>query len=133
MNNATLKSSTWDEDFLTFVNNTENILIKYFNKYIPEEKGVLKVNKRMVYRNGKEIQSVEFSIVYLINQGEWFDETLSFRIYTDEECDFYKLTTLHTYESKLFTKKDILEVAKYIFINLAQYKNDINSFLALTK
>lgn len=100
----------------TFINNTNdyiNTIINVLNIKIKED-GTLRECRKMTYRDGEELQSVTYTLVFLVNTEKIFKETIGFDIYINEETDFIKVTEQFTNDTKLFSKKDFIKTSDFV-------------------
>lgn len=100
--------------FDNYIKELEGELFININKEIPNEEGSIKVEKRMVYREKLEIESVNIRVVFLINKGQWFKQTVSFNVYSDVNTDFISVSEGFQVEKKLFRKNDFEKISNYI-------------------
>lgn len=104
------KPTRFDE----FINNFDKELVYNLIKELPNEEGKVTCSKRMVYREAIEIESAEFRVVFLINKGQWFKETVAFSIYSDSNIDFILVNKGFEKDKKLFKKNDIKAISDFI-------------------
>lgn len=119
----------------SFINNTNdymNSTINILNVSLNEE-GTLKENRRMVYKNGKELQSVNYTLVYSVDTGKFFKETIGFEIYIDEEIDFILIVEQFTNNKKTLSKNDFIKTSEFIINKIIKKRTNDNNLLKKIK
>lgn len=117
-------------EFLTYKEKYISELTKELNSCSINLNGKIKSFDRMTYRNGLEIPSMNIRVIFLIKNGKFFKETVSYDIYIDEKMDMAILTKNYTWTKKTFAKNDINKIARYIINNtennIVNYEKKLN-------
>ena len=112
-----MMSCKYENDFLVYRDKWVAKLANELNKELNHLDGAINVTDRMVYRDRKEIPSLNIRVILLVDKGEFFKETVAFDIYIEEEMDIAILTENYTWIKKTFAKNDVKKIAGYIINN----------------
>lgn len=112
-----MMSCRYKNDFLVYRDKWVSKLANELNKELNHLEGTISSIDRMVYRDGKEIPSLNIRVFLLVDKGEFFKETIAFDIYIEEEMDIAILTENYTWIKKTFAKNDVKKIAGYIINN----------------
>lgn len=112
------KSCRYNDEFLTFKDRWINKLGTELISRVNHLEGAIKSNDRMVYRDGKEIPSLNTTVIFHIDKGEIFKQTVAFEIYLDAEMDMAVLSERYTSNKKSFAKNDVKKIADFIIENV---------------
>ena len=112
-----MMSCRYDDEFLVYRDEWVAKLASELNKELSHLEGYIKVVDRMVYRERKEIPSLNIRVILLVNKGNFFKETVAFDIYIEDDMDIAILTENYTWIRKTFAKNDVKKIAGYIINN----------------
>lgn len=112
-----MMSCRYKNDFLVYRDKWVSKLANELNKELSHLEGSIKVVDRMVYRERKEIPSLNIRVILLVNKGNFFKETVAFDIYIEDDMDIAILTENYTWVRKTFAKNDVKKIAGYIINN----------------
>lgn len=123
-------SNRWSQEFIDFEKKLKNEFSDVIVNAFDNEEGTIRHMKKMTYREGKEIQSINIRTTFIVDKGQFFKETIGFDIYTDEYIDFISVRIGYGQNYKLFKKNDISLVTKFIIDTVNSQivkKNQLNN------
>lgn len=100
----------------------KNNLIKRLELELSNEEGLIKDICRKAYRNKKEFNSFRLRIVLSIDKGNWFKNTITYDLYTDELIDFISLKKGNSDKIHSFNKTEMNSLFECILDDLNKNK-----------
>lgn len=94
--------------------------------------GVVKNSNRKIYFNSGEYQENSIDLVFLVDTGTWFKETIAFTIKTNSfsrEIEVIKHTSFY---SVTFNRRPAKNVSDYIVDEIIKFKNKDKKYLKVS-